>query len=392
MTATLILTFLNPVLALLVGLGLFLLRQTNAAVRPYVRWFPKSAFAFAGGISAQLILPYGSFAASFLSAVLILCSVIFLCIGVLERFGKSVDPAFGGAVVAAPLVTILYFALEPATAGLRTVILNLTAAGMIFVTAFRLYRSGVRYLVDRILIRVLAINAVLFLMLAACPDCIDRRWLGAGTAIEPPLWGLVQLASFLGLLALTLTVTACIAHDFVAAAHRDGQHDPLSGLLNRRGLETHARLDRAGAFALIYLDIDYFKQINDVAGHAAGDLVLRDVGRMLDAMVDPPHLAARIGGEEFVILLARASEYEACLFAEHLRRTIMRHRFASLPPQHEVTASFGVAIRRGDESLLDLMDRADRALYAAKQAGRNRLRVFHTDRHPADEADRVLSG
>ncbi|MDR1795991.1 MAG: diguanylate cyclase [Clostridiales Family XIII bacterium] len=157
--------------------------------------------------------------------------------------------------------------------------------------------------------------------------------------------------------------------------------DGLTGLYNRRYLMDHAlkELDRARRMrtpsSLIILDLDHFKKINDTYGHAAGDEVLRYVGRSLCASVRAYDIVARYGGEEFVLFLANAGPEVAAMLAERVRQKIEAGHCA-LPDGERipVTCSLGVACAP-DESvhLEDLIQRADEALYRAKTTGRNRV-------------------
>ncbi len=156
--------------------------------------------------------------------------------------------------------------------------------------------------------------------------------------------------------------------------------DPLTGLHNRRAFVASVereigRADRyGGALSFLLMDIDHFKLINDRRGHAMGDRVLSSVGDFLGQSIRTADLCARWGGEEFVVLLPHTSNEGACAFAERIRamleRLEVRDDAGDLIP---VTASIGVATHRGRESLDELVDRADRAMYAAKTSGRNRV-------------------
>jgi diguanylate cyclase (GGDEF)-like protein len=156
--------------------------------------------------------------------------------------------------------------------------------------------------------------------------------------------------------------------------------DVLTGLLNRRAfLEWAEReLRRAAryrdAFSCIMLDVDHFKQINDKHGHAAGDSVLGFVGAMLPKAVRSCDVVARWGGEEFVLALPSTPLQGAALVAERARHAL-EHAAVSIPSGAHVpvTASFGVAQLQPGENIDELIDRADRAMYAAKSGGRNRV-------------------
>jgi diguanylate cyclase (GGDEF)-like protein len=124
------------------------------------------------------------------------------------------------------------------------------------------------------------------------------------------------------------------------------------------------------------LDIDHFKKINDGFGHLVGDRVIKGVGAAIASAVKKGDVAARYGGEEFAVLLPGASADVAFQVAERVRETVGRASIKRLDKKESVgnvTISGGIAIMRSDESLLSFIDRADKALYAAKQGGRNRV-------------------
>ena len=155
--------------------------------------------------------------------------------------------------------------------------------------------------------------------------------------------------------------------------------DPLTGLANRR--YAMAEIDRAILMArkhatplsLVVFDLDHFKSINDTYGHVAGDRVLVKVARLAQLLAPEGDLAARFGGEEFVILLLGADAHAACEFAEKLRWTIESGSAVEEVPG--VTASIGYASFEPSDTSLTLFARADAALYEAKTAGRNQIRM-----------------
>ncbi len=159
------------------------------------------------------------------------------------------------------------------------------------------------------------------------------------------------------------------------AARTDG----LTGLYNRRGYDEELALfiDRARAIgsglALLTLDLDYFKPLNDSLGHAAGDAVLRGVGKVLQQLVRKTDLPCRIGGDEFIVLLADLNEAAAQSRAESLRMAIGAMDHPGIEKGMKISATIGGTLYRTGETGEQLMHRADEALYAAKRAGRNRL-------------------
>jgi diguanylate cyclase (GGDEF)-like protein len=152
--------------------------------------------------------------------------------------------------------------------------------------------------------------------------------------------------------------------------------DRLTGLFNRRKLDTVleeevVRRRRYGAgFSVIIADLDHFKNVNDTYGHAVGDAVLEDFARVLRENTREADALARLGGEEFVIV-CRHSALDGCkALAEKVREKVAEHRF---PKIGQLTASFGVAACREEDTAATLLARADAALYRAKNAGRDRV-------------------
>lgn len=153
--------------------------------------------------------------------------------------------------------------------------------------------------------------------------------------------------------------------------------DELTGLHNRRHfMRSLDRLaDQAGSFSVLLIDIDHFKTINDIFGHPTGDEVLVTLTRELAEAVRTDDIVARVGGEEFGVLLPGTPQDEAGAIAEVMRRRVQEHRWASPLEGHTVTISIGVAgTSRGEYVVTSrLMARADRALYRAKTQGRNQV-------------------
>ena len=153
--------------------------------------------------------------------------------------------------------------------------------------------------------------------------------------------------------------------------------DPLTGLANRRKLDEKLVLEvlrsqrSGGKLAVIFADLDHFKRINDHFGHDLGDAVLKSFADLIHAQIRSNDLAARFGGEEFVVLLPDADSEDALAMAERIRKKLEGTIVA--PLVKGVTASFGVSELCAGQSGADLLRDADRALYAAKAQGRNRV-------------------
>ena len=157
--------------------------------------------------------------------------------------------------------------------------------------------------------------------------------------------------------------------------------DPLTGCLNRRALETRLRAEwrqakrRSSTVAVLAIDLDHFKQINDTRGHPVGDIVLQELAGIMKATARDTDAVARIGGDEFVIVLPDTGWQGALTFAERLRRKVDDFDFGATTASVRVTISVGVALARGTDPISPemLLQEADRSLYKAKSGGRNRI-------------------
>ncbi len=148
-------------------------------------------------------------------------------------------------------------------------------------------------------------------------------------------------------------------------------HDSLTNTLNRGAVIARAnRMLRENGLALIVLDIDFFKQVNDSFGHLVGDAVICGVVKAVAKCVPQTGVIGRVGGEEFTVLLSDCDGDQACMLAEQMRATIADWTFA-LPGAHPITASFGVSWTPAGADFSIAYGAADEALYKAKHSGRN---------------------
>ena len=160
-------------------------------------------------------------------------------------------------------------------------------------------------------------------------------------------------------------------------------HDALTGLINRREFDArlHAALQGArragGRHAVLYVDLDQFKLVNDTCGHSAGDRLIREITALIQARVRAVDVIARLGGDEFGVLLEGCSLEQAGTIAEGVRQVIRDHRFVWAGNTLSVGASIGVVeITPNTESVAALLSAADVACYSAKEQGRNRVQVY----------------
>jgi diguanylate cyclase len=170
----------------------------------------------------------------------------------------------------------------------------------------------------------------------------------------------------------------------IETARRAAITDPLTGVLNRRGLELKAQpifsdpTSIQNGFSLMMLDIDRFKKINDTYGHLFGDKVICAIANTLKSKVRGQDAVARMGGEEFVVLLPETTAEGAYAVAEHIRHAVENGKIRnnSNDPIGGISISVGIAAHSAGVNLLELLDQADKALYISKQGGRNRTTIF----------------
>ncbi len=217
----------------------------------------------------------------------------------------------------------------------------------------------------------------------------DRRWLlvvrdpngpGVGLPVLMVVFGL-SLAALLGALVLIWS-----RNERMQELKRQAGQDSLTGLKNRRRFEEDLRAELARsrrygvAGALLMLDLDHFKQVNDTLGHPAGDRVIAEIGAVLLGRTRETDVLARLGGDEFAIVLPRCDLAEAESVASEIATAVREHMYTEkgIPP---ITASIGIA-PFGPKTLMNpesVLAKADAAMYAAKGSGRDAVRIFDFD-------------
>jgi diguanylate cyclase (GGDEF)-like protein len=236
------------------------------------------------------------------------------------------------------------------------------------------------------------------LPIATLPARFNARGVQAGVGVTLLIMVLASLVAgpadlaagphYLVIAAGTIIGLAACCHTLMSAEAEQRSTsvlDPLTGLLNRKALDTHFEEIRRQAHytgktvSLVVCDLDHFKAVNDEHGHQRGDAVLRDVAEALRAHLRTFELLYRVGGEEFVILLPGVLTDDAQMVAERVRAGIEEARPGGL----ELTSSIGVAVAEGTAVDFEaLYGAADRALYDAKDAGRNTVVVAEPLRPP----------
>ena len=345
------------------------------------RWFTLAAIAAAlvsifgywipVAINARLLV--------IISFALSMTAFLAAIIGLQSIYRQKIDwKLIGGFFVAAILCNMLISEL-PRTSFLHRFLyqLPLCVAQLLMIRV--IYRSGMPRLVDRLMMA---------LAVVACLHYFSKAFLisGPGADIRPddPANTMhvilsLSIGVFVHVVRGLLLLLTTVSH-MVGEASEQSEVDELSQIYNRRGFDRHVSrvLARKGArirYSVIMSDLDFFKRVNDTYGHDGGDRVIAAFGKLLNTQLPKAAVAARMGGEEFVVFIPDADMAAAESLAQNLRESLSKLRFAEKAPDWGPTASFGVAEQVDEESLYETMRRADSALYDAKNAGRNRVHI-----------------
>ncbi|GGY62144.1 GGDEF domain-containing protein [Pseudoduganella albidiflava] len=338
-----------------------------------VQVFSAFCFALRGTLPDVLVLPVANVLFVFGNG---------LCVIGLRRFYGLAPrwPMLGGACGFALVGMLYYLVVEPdyaaRVAWMSVPITLISGAQLVLVL-----RHGRRKLATLFFGSLIAVNTVLVTVRGVVA-------LTHGAALVD----VTRPGLFQGFyLAVTALQPALLAVGFLMVAYerlrlileRRSASDPLTGVLNRRGFgDAYARevarmarmRQHARTLALLSVDLDHFKMINDRFGHAEGDRVLVSVAQMVGSALRESDVLARFGGEEFIVLLPDTDGKRAIGVAQRVQRLLREAHAGELP---SCTASIGVAVQTDPEEPLDaLLSRADEALYRAKENGRNRIETW----------------
>ncbi|WP_157961450.1 GGDEF domain-containing protein [Microvirga flavescens] len=259
----------------------------------------------------------------------------------------------------------------------RIYISSLGCSFLFAMTAFRLRPSPEDRLVEKVifgLFLLLSLQIALRPVLTFNPGALNASQRAFG---DSPFWLAFNFSLIVSAVLMGLSLLFAIVTDITSDLKAQGATDALTGTNNRRGFEEKALSAIANGklhpISLVVCDIDYFKAINDDNGHLAGDRVLRQFAALLNAHVRKNDIVGRMGGEEFTVLLTECTLNDAAKFSERIRALFETSGTEGLRGNSRTTASFGIAEYHPGETLQQLVNRADRLLYAAKNSGRNRV-------------------
>lgn len=261
--------------------------------------------------------------------------------------------------------------------GISYIVLNVCAATMMLVTAWGYWRWREESPLLVMLLSALYALTALSFVLCAVVLLHHGEWImhraPSGWAENINLVMSITSIGGLGALSLALNQVRITRHH-----QREAETDALTGLFNRRALFERS-LNLRGSVAVVVFDIDHFKQVNDRHGHQVGDTVLQTFASLLAANVRDGDTAARLGGEEFVIVLSGTTVDQAAQIAERIRESLAAQQFISPSGNFTVTLSAGIAGGDSDADTIALLRQADTALYDAKRGGRNRVLRYFED-------------
>ncbi|HBJ70404.1 GGDEF domain-containing protein [Alcaligenes nematophilus] len=295
--------------------------------------------------------------------------------GVALRFGGRAHPRLAGAIVLVTLGLLFYFSQIDDDLWLRLQILNWGLAFLVALPIKSILSGRSRTIPLATLLRASYLTALLyaFVRVFALATLIPRE-------MQPELtrsgfWLLMLATNMFISIWVALAILTSTAMSIVQTLDHERSRDPLTRLLNRRAFfeQVKKRLELYGhsGWAVMTCDLDHFKMVNDTWGHVAGDRALKEFGALLARTVRQDDLAARFGGEEFVLLIRSTSLHTAVLVAERLRSSVMNLHIPATA--HTLTASFGVVQLNSNGDINQAIEQADRLLYEAKHAGRNKV-------------------
>jgi diguanylate cyclase (GGDEF)-like protein len=355
---------------------------------------PVTLAFFAATIANVLLLLSGSIPA-FLSVViahcLLLCAFVLFYAGVLHFFKSPRRIRYAWVLTAIASALIGYLVLSHNHALALTYVIAISFFLVRGVIAVEIFRQAA----DRVFLKIFAylmagyaifaLNRVFFLLVfGVMPNAQQRAVLQTVSVLLS--------VSFAFLIGLSFLLMLC--GDLLTLVKDESERDLLCGVLNRRGIEQKldAELKRAGrsghGLSIALVDIDHFKAINDYAGHAAGDTALRDVVSAISGRLRVHDLLGRFGGDEFLVIFPHSSCSDALAVSSRIEQSVQELSIpgAGMP----LTISIGITQAAPGEIAGPLLARADKALYNAKNAGRNCCRVLLHEKDPEADMGRVI--
>jgi diguanylate cyclase (GGDEF)-like protein len=352
------------------------------------------ALGFFSGFLGCILTVIRGYVPNFVSVVvehfLIFSAFVLFYRGILLFFRSPRTTRFLWILIAVSLVLLIYFSTVCDLIAPRIFVVSFVlffSRGLIAVELFR--QAG-----QRSIIYVFAILMAAYTLFGAGRSLV--------TFLHGPPYDVMQSSRFqtpwllinlLFICIIGLFFLLMLSSELVAIVEAQSLHDHVSGALNRRGIDQRLALELVRAerngyqLAIALIDIDHFKQINDTAGHAAGDAALRQIVEVIAGRLRSYDFFGRFGGDEFLLVLPQTSCDDALRIAERMKHAVSGLAVSgfALP----ISLSIGLTFATPSETAISMLARADMALYNAKRAGRNCIRILlePIDQSSSDNAD-----
>lgn len=356
--------------------AVFAVVSTRSRSRTAALWFAAGFGVASLSAIFEFLIAYTSFVKiSALGAfAAVVAGMALLRVGVGELYGRPLDKRIGIAFVLVTAIGSHLIYDLPRSSALHAILYQTPFALAVLSSAFAVLLSRRKLGVDRFLGLLMLLTGIQFVAKAGLTVLV-----GTGSTAKDYIhsnYALIsQSATAILMVAVGLTLLAVLVLEIMADQQSESDKDALSDLANRRGFDRRVRAlltaSPEGPHAVIICDLDHFKSINDTYGHHVGDLVIRGFGNVLQNYTPTISATGRIGGEEFAVFLPNTSVDIALALAQTLRKAATTIEDLPVKP----TASFGVASLASESQLQDAYRRADRALYDAKRAGRDRVKL-----------------
>lgn len=312
---------------------------------------------------------------SLVAGSLYLGSFCALTHGLALRCGGRIPMKLALLICGVTLALLAYFAWVDDQLWTRAWILNLALGLLLLLPMPAIFRKSANH---DVLEKVLRVSYVVLTLYTLARSVLILTFIPTAEVqhlTRSVYWVLMLSVALLFSVWFLVLLLATTLRDIIRVLHEERNRDPLTQLLNRRAFFENAELSltdpRQGPWTLLACDIDHFKHVNDNWGHTAGDAVLQQFGQMLQKQIRSGDMAARFGGEEFIILLTHSDVDDARNVAERIRQQLATTHFPDIDTP--ITVSFGLTPVSSPKDISEALDRADALLYQAKRAGRDRI-------------------
>lgn len=371
---------INPTITVVIAMALVILwnfRREHRHVAVLAGGFLVLGIGFAVQyVTGLLALP----ALKLVSNTMLVLGTCLIIKGTLARYRSSLPLGAVAAICATGLCLFLWFLFVDPNLTARVYIMNFLVGVLILLLGVKLFAAERRRRIDDLLTAFVVLWGAQFFIRTVAVVGYEGPYLDGPEFYATLYWITLTLSVASFFLVFSVLLVAGIAMDLGEELRTESRTDMLSGLLNRRGFEAaiEEAVMQAGRdgvpLSLVLCDLDRFKAVNDTYGHLAGDRAIAAFAACLEDHPFAGAARARIGGEEFAVLLPAANAASARLFAESVRAAYATSFVESLPAGC-LSASFGIAELLPGEDRRGFTRRADAALYEAKNAGRDCVRV-----------------